>query len=66
VLLLLLLHRSVSQLIPISPVACITSATSPDKPGALFLIFFSAAMTSGIVIQSAGPSSTSTIITNQA
>ena len=37
--------------------ACIISATSPDKPGALcFFIFFSAAITSGIVIQSAGPS----------
>jgi len=41
-------------------VVCIISATSPDKPGALcFFIFFNAAATSSILIQSAGPSLTS-------
>jgi len=39
-------------------VACIISATDPDKPGSLCLIFFNAAATSSIVMQSAGSSST--------
>ena len=42
-----------------SPVDCIISTTCPDMPGALWLfIFFNAAATSSILIQSAGPSLT--------
>jgi len=37
-------------------VACIVSATSPDKPGALCLfIFFNAAAASSILMESAYP-----------
>ena len=40
--------------------ACIISATSPDNPGALCLfIFFNTALTSAILMQSAGPTLTS-------
>jgi len=53
------LHRSSIHWVPISPVVCIISATSPYKPGALCLfIFFNAAAISSILIQSAGPSLT--------
>jgi len=53
------LHISNIHWVPISPVACIISATSPDKPGLLCVfIFLSAAATSSILMQSAGPSFT--------
>jgi len=53
------LHKSNIHWVPISPVACIISATSPDKSGALGLfILFNAAATSSILMQSAGPSLT--------
>jgi len=53
------LHRSVSHWTPVSHVACIVLATSPDKPVTLcFFILFSAVITSGIVIRSTGPSFT--------
>jgi len=46
------------------PLACIISAASPDKPGALCLfIFFNAAATLSILIQSAGPSLTPAVMT---
>ena len=42
------------------PADCIISVSSPDNPGALCLfISFIAALTSSILIQSAGPSLTS-------
>ena len=53
------LHKSDIHWVPIFPVACIISTTSPDKPGALCLfIFFNAAATSLTLRQSAGPSLT--------
>jgi len=39
-------------------VACIISATSPDKPALCLFIFSNAAATSSILMQSAGPSLT--------
>ena len=54
------LHKSNNCWVPVSPVAYIISATSPDNPGALCLfIFFSTALISAILMQSAGPSLTS-------
>ena len=54
------LHKSNIHWVPISPVACIICVTSPDNPAALCLfISFSAAVTSSILIQSAGPALTS-------
>jgi len=41
---------------PISSVACIISASSPDKPGVCLFIFLNAAATSSILMQSAGAS----------
>ena len=55
----ILLPKSNIHWIPISPVACIISATIPDNPGALCLfIFCSTALTSATLMQSAGPSLT--------
>ena len=51
-------HKSYIQWVPISPVACIISATSLNKPGALSFHLFNAVATSSILMQSAGSSST--------
>jgi len=49
-------HKPNINWVPVSPVACIISATRPDNPGALcFFIFFNTALTSAILMQSAGP-----------
>ena len=53
-------NRNNIHWIPISPVACIIYATSPDNPGVLCLFsFISAALTSSILMQSACPYLTS-------
>jgi len=54
------LYESNTHWVPIPHVACIISAASPEKPGALCLfIFFNAATISPILMQSSGPSLTS-------
>ena len=54
------LDKSNNHWVAISYVTCIISADNPDSPGALCLfIFFNAATTSTMLIQSAGPSLTS-------
>jgi len=50
------LHKSNIHCVPVSPVAYMISAITPDKPGAccLYASFFSAAATSSVLMQSAG------------
>jgi len=52
----ILLHKCDIHWVPISPVACIISATNPDNLGLCVFIFFNAAATSLILMQSAGVS----------